>query len=318
MEIIGYIGALLMGISLGLIGGGGSILTVPILVYLFSVNTVLATAYSLFIVGLTSLVGSLSHISQGNIHWRTAFVFGLPSIVGVYLTRLYVVPMIPDTVFQISDFQVTKSLFLLMLFAVIMLLASISMIKNPKKKLNNQEQTLSNEQEIIVTNKNVHHQSLSKKNIFNQTQAIAVAEVSIDTTTQKVAGTKPDTVSYNYPLILAEGLIVGGVTGLVGAGGGFLIIPALVLLAKLPMKQAIGTSLVIIALKSLIGFTGDLKGSEAIHWEFLLFFSGIAVIGILIGSLLSKKISNETLKPAFGWFVLVMGIYIIVKELFFK
>ncbi len=316
MEIIGYIGALLMGISLGLIGGGGSILTVPILVYLFSVNTVLATAYSLFIVGLTSLVGSLSHISQGNIHWRTAFVFGLPSIAGVYLTRLYVVPMIPNTVFQISDFQVSKSLFLLMLFAVIMLLASISMIKNPKKRLNNQEQAVSDEQKIIVTN-NTNHQLLSRKNTFNQTQAIAVAEVPIDTTTQKVAGTKPHLVSYNYPLILAEGLIVGGVTGLVGAGGGFLIIPALVLLAKLPMKQAIGTSLVIIALKSLIGFTGDLKGSEVINWEFLLFFSGIAVIGILIGSFLSKKISNETLKPAFGWFVLVMGIYIIVKELFF-
>ncbi len=315
MEIIGYIGGLLMGISLGLIGGGGSILTVPILVYLFSVNTVLATAYSLFIVGLTSLVGSLSHISQGNIHWRTAFVFGLPSIVGVYLTRLYVVPMIPNTVFQISDFQVTKSLFLLMLFAVIMLLASISMIKNPKKKLNKQGQAVSDGQEIILTT-HANHQLLSKKNTFNQTQAIAVAEV-IDSTTQKVASAKPHSVSYNYPLILAEGLIVGGVTGLVGAGGGFLIIPALVLLAKLPMKQAIGTSLVIIALKSLIGFTGDLKGSEAMNWEFLLFFSGIAVIGILIGSLLSKKISNETLKPAFGWFVLVMGIYIIVKELFF-
>jgi uncharacterized protein len=263
MEIIGYVGALLMGFSLGLIGGGGSILTVPILVYLFAVDTVLATAYSLFIVGLTSLVGSASHVSQGNIHWRTAFIFGLPSIVSVYLTRLYIVPVIPKEIIQIGDFVLTKSLFLLMLFAVIMLLASVSMIKKT----------------------NPHPP-------------------------------KPQTLSYNYPLILIEGLVVGGITGLVGAGGGFLIIPALVVFAKLPMKQAVGTSLIIIAFKSLIGFTGDLGGSEVIDWQFLLFFSGIANVGIIIGSLLAKKVSNETLKPAFGWFVLVMGIYIIVKELF--
>ncbi|GAB4200344.1 MAG: sulfite exporter TauE/SafE family protein [Thermoflexibacter sp.] len=292
MEIIGYIGALLMGVSLGLIGGGGSILTVPILVYLFATDAVLATAYSLFIVGLTSLVGSLSHISQGNIHWRTAFVFGLPSIIGVYLTRLYVVPVIPNTIFQVGEFELTKPLFLLMLFAVIMLLASFSMIRKPKKVC--EEQLTTNNQQLTIQ---------TTPNNFKQPQTTLNLQVS-------------QTIAYNYPLILAEGLIVGGITGLVGAGGGFLIIPALVLLAKLSMKQAIGTSLVIIALKSLIGFTGDLKGSKAINWEFLLFFSGIAVIGIIGGSLLSKKISNEILKPAFGWFVLVMGVYIIVKELF--
>jgi len=276
MEIIGYIGALFMGLSLGLIGGGGSILTVPILVYLFAVDAVLATSYSLFIVGLTSLVGSVSHISQGNIHWRTAIIFGLPSIIGVYLTRLYIVPVIPKEVFHIGDFMVTKSLFLLMLFAVIMLLASVSMIRKNNPQL--------------------------------------------PTTKQQVP-----TINYNYnwaapryPLILVEGLVVGCVTGLVGAGGGFLIIPALVLLAKLPMKQAIGTSLIVIALKSLVGFTGDLSGKEIIDWQFLLVFSSIAIIGIIAGSFFAKKISNETLKPAFGWFVLIMGIYIIVKELFLK
>jgi uncharacterized membrane protein YfcA len=265
MEILGYTGAALMGLSLGLIGGGGSILTVPILVYLFSIDTVLATAYSLFIVGFTSLIGSFSHIKMGNIHWRTALVFGIPSIISVFLTRAYLVPAIPNKLFSIGSFEITKSIALLLLFAIIMLLASYSMIKKPKKN-------------------------------------------------------KPDftEIAYNYPLILVEGLVVGVITGLVGAGGGFLIIPALVLLAHLPMKQAVGTSLIIIAAKSLIGFTGDLHGNESINWSFLMLFSVIAVVGILAGSMMSKNISNEKLKPAFGWFVLVMGIYIIIKETLLK
>ena len=275
MELLGYIGAILMGLSLGLIGGGGSILTVPILVYLFQVDAVLATAYSLFIVGLTSLVGSVSHVKLGNIHWRTAVVFGIPSIISVFLTRSYLVPRIPDPIFTLGQdpsggaaFVMTKAVGLMVLFAIIMVMAAYSMIKPSKKS--------------------------------------AVASgVSADVEPQ-----------FNYPLILAEGAIVGVVTGLVGAGGGFLIIPALVLLAKLPMKQAVGTSLMIIAAKSLIGFVGDMRGNEVIDWLFLATFSSIAVVGILLGSWLSKRIPGEKLKPAFGWFVLVMGTYIIVKELF--
>jgi len=264
MEILGYIGAILMGLSLGLIGGGGSILTVPILVYLFMVEPVLATAYSLFIVGLTSLVGSFSHMRLGNIHWRTAIVFGIPSIISVYATRAWLVPALPDPLFSVGDQVISKPLGILLFFAVIMLLASYSMIRKQK--------------------------------------VVKVEESS--------AGPK-----FNYPLILVEGAVVGMITGIVGAGGGFLIIPALVLLAKLPMKQAVGTSLIIIAAKSLIGFTGDLKGQEVIDWSFLMTFSAIAVVGIIAGSMLSKRIPNEKLKPAFGWFVLVMGIYIISKEL---
>jgi len=278
MEIIGYIGAILMGLSLGLIGGGGSILTVPILVYLFHVDAVLATAYSLFIVGLTSLVGSVSHMRLGNIHWRTAIVFGIPSIISVFLTRSYVVPMIPDPIFTFGEsvnggaaFVLTKSVGLLLLFAMIMVMAAYSMIKPAKKEV---------------------------ASAVNP----PVAEL--------------DAPTFNYPLILAEGAIVGLVTGLVGAGGGFLIIPALVLLAKLPMKKAVGTSLMIIAAKSLIGFVGDMSGDEVIDWNFLAVFSAIAVVGILLGSWLSKRIPGEKLKPAFGWFVLVMGTYIIIKELF--
>lgn len=276
MEILGYIGAILMGLSLGLIGGGGSILTVPILVYLFQVDAVLATAYSLFIVGLTSLVGSFSHIKLGNIHWRTAIVFGMPSIISVFLTRSYLVPRIPDPILTFgqdpsggASMVITKSVGLLLLFAVIMVMAAYSMIKPTKKPA----------ADGLQANEN------------NEPQ-------------------------FNYPLILAEGAIVGVVTGLVGAGGGFLIIPALVLLAKLPMKKAVGTSLMIIAAKSLIGFVGDMRGDEVIDWSFLGIFSSIAVVGILLGSWLSKRIPGEKLKPAFGWFVLVMGTYIIIKELF--
>lgn len=263
MELLGYIGALIMGLTLGLIGGGGSILTVPILVYLFHVDAVLATAYSLFIVGLVSTIGSVSHIRLGNIHWRTALVFGPPSILAVYLTRAYLVPALPDPLFSIGSTEISKSLGMLVLFALLMIAAAYSMIRKPKS-------------------------------------------------TAEGTGTA---ISFNYPLILGEGLIVGMITGLVGAGGGFLIIPALVILAKLPMKLAVGTSLIIIAAKSLIGFTGDLTGDELIDWRFLLMFSGVAIFGIIAGSALSKRISNEKLKPAFGWFVLLMGVYIIGREL---
>lgn len=261
MEIIGYIAAIIMGLSLGLIGGGGSILTVPILVYLFAIEPVTSTAYSLFVVGLTSLIGSLSHLKNGNVHLKTAIIFGIPSIISVYTVRKFVVPAIPESLVSLGDFTLTKPLFVMLLFAILMMMASISMIRD--RRDNGEE-----------------HE-----------------------------------IKYNYPLIFVEGILVGGVTGLVGAGGGFLIIPALVLLAGLPMKQAVGTSLLIIAMKSLIGFTGDLGSSLHIDYPFMLIFSSFAIAGILAGSYLSKFISGKKLKPAFGWFVLVMGLFILAKEL---
>ncbi|MBX7052305.1 MAG: sulfite exporter TauE/SafE family protein [Flavobacteriales bacterium] len=265
MEIFGYICAIFIGISLGLIGSGGSILTVPVLFYFFGVDAVLATAYSLFIVGFTAAIGSVQYFLRGLVNKKTAIVFGIPSIIAVFLTRAYIVPAIPQEVFQIGEFILTKNVMLMILFAVLMVLASYSMIKKDKNK----------EPEQIQEQK------------------------------------------FNYPLILIEGLIVGFITGLVGAGGGFLIIPALIILSKLPMKEAVGTSLVIIAAKSLIGFFGE--GSDTIiDWPFLMLISVMATIGIFIGIFLSKKIDGAKLKPAFGWFVLVMGVYIIAKELFFK
>lgn len=261
VEILGYLGAIFVGLTLGLMGGGGSILTVPILVYLFSIDAVQATADSLFIVGITSLIGSFSHMRMGNIHWRTAIIFGIPSIISIFLTRAFLMPAIPATLFYIGDFEVTKSIGLLLLFATVMLMASYSMIRKQQ---------------------------------------------SLENTSGKIA--------YNFPMITAEGILVGAMTGLVGAGGGFLIIPGLVLLAKLPMKKAVGTSLIIIAINSFIGFAGDLKHENFIDWKFLLLFTGISIAGIITGSILSKKIPGERLKPAFGWFILVMGIYIILKE----
>jgi len=261
MEIAGYLSSIIIGVSLGLIGGGGSILTVPVLVYLFAVDAVAATAYSLFIVGLTSAVGSVSYFRKGLVNVKTAVIFGIPSIIAVFMTRAFIVPAIPSELFTVGNLVATKSHMLMLLFAVIMIAASYSMIRKVKAK--------------------------------------------------SPEPTGPQ--KFNYPLIVLEGAIVGLITGLVGAGGGFLIIPALVVLSKLPMKEAVGTSLVIIAAKSLIGFLGE--GSETvINWPFLATVSIFAIIGIFIGMSLSKRIDGEKLKPAFGWFVLVMGIFIVLRE----
>lgn len=265
MELLGYIASILIGVSLGLIGSGGSILTVPVLVYLFSVDAVAATAYSLFIVGFTAAVGSIGYFKKGLVNVKTALIFGAPSIVTVFLTRAYLVPSIPKEIFSVGDFVVTKSILMMLLFAVLMVAASYSMIKKDKKK------------------------------------------TEVDLGPQK----------FNHPIILLEGAIVGVVTGLVGAGGGFLIIPALVLLSKLPMKEAVGTSLVIIAAKSLIGFFGE-SGETVINWILLSSVAAFATVGIFIGIYLSKKIDGAKLKPIFGWFVLIMGVYIIVKETLLK
>jgi len=266
LAIIGLFASTLIGISLGLIGGGGSILTVPVLVYLFNVDPVLATAYSLFIVGLSSLVGAYPKYKSGMIDLKTAIVFGIPSILAVFLTRKVLVPAIPDSLFNIGNLEFTKALAMMILFAILMVAASVSMIRDKKDAA------------------------------------------------QKENGER----HFNYPMILLEGAVVGVLTGLVGAGGGFLIIPALVMLSKLPMKQAVGTSLLIIAAKSLIGFTGDvMENAEQMDWTLLAVVTSLAIVGIFVGNQLSKKIDGAALKKGFGWFVLVMGIYIIIKELAF-
>jgi uncharacterized membrane protein YfcA len=261
MEIAGYIASLGIGVSMGLIGGGGSILTIPILVYLFSISPTLAISYSLFIVGFTSLVGAYNNYREGLVNFKTVLLFGSSSITTVFVARKFIIPFLPDVFFRIGSFQVTHSLFVMVVFAILMLAASISMIKGRK----------------------------------------VVAE--------KQAKEKP------WVLIM-YGVLIGLVTGFLGAGGGFLLIPALVILMKLPMKEAIGTSLLIIALNSLIGFLGDI-GRHPIEWEFILIITAIATAGIFIGGYFNQKVNSNKLKKGFGWFVLTMGIYIIVKELLF-
>jgi len=260
MEIAGYIASAFIGLSLGLIGGGGSILTVPVLVYLFSVSPTIAISYSLFIVGYTSLIGAYNNYRRGLVNFKTVILFGSSSITTVFVARKFIIPFLPDVFFKIGSFNVTHSLFVMVVFAILMLAASISMIRNRKPQ------------------------------------------------TEKETKEKPF-------ILVIYGVLIGLVTGLLGAGGGFLLIPALVILMKLPMKEAIGTSLLIIALNSLIGFLGDI-GRHAIDWKFITIVTAIAIAGIFIGGYFNQKVNSERLKKGFGWFVLIMGIYIIVKEIF--
>ena len=261
MEIAGYIASVLIGISMGLIGGGGSILTIPILVYLFGISPILAVSYSLFIVGSTSIVGAFTNFRRGLVSFRLTLIFGCSSTTTVFIIRKFIIPFLPINIFRIGSVTVTQSLLVMIVFALLMLVAAFSMIRNQHYQL---------EEKV-------------KPRLFR---------------------------------LMIYGAIVGLITGFLGAGGGFLLIPALVILMKVSMKEAIGTSLAIIALNSLIGFVIDIT-NVAINWEFLLTVTSIAIGGTFIGIFINKKINEQKLKRAFGWFVLIMGIYIIVKEVFF-
>ena len=262
-EIVGFIAALFIGLSLGLMGGGGSIVTVPVLVYLLHYSPVVATGYSLFVVGSTSAVGAVMYKKRNLVDVKTAISFGVPAAIAVYLTRQFIVPAIPEEIISIGAFTVTKDIFLMLLFAVIMILAAVSMIKGQKS-----------------------------------------GSDAEDDETQKAG----------FVIILLQGSGIGLITGLVGVGGGFMIVPALVVFSKLNMKLAVGTSLLIIAANSLIGFLGDVF-TRSIDWYFLLIFTLISIVGIFIGNALSKKIPGAKLKAGFGWFVLAMGLYIFLKEI---
>lgn len=259
MGVIGYIAAVFIGLSLGVFGGGGSILTVPVLVYLFGLSPLSATVYSLFIVGGTSISGSVSYFKKGQIDFKNALIFGIPSLIAVFITRRFVVPNIPNEIFSIGDFTLTNDLLLLLLFAVLMIIASFSMIKR---------------------------------------------------TTKPTSDTLP---SQSIPLIVLEGTSIGFITALVGAGGGFLIIPVLVNFLHLPIKKAVGTSLFIISINSFLGFFFSLS-NITINWNLLLIVTTISIIGVFIGSYIAMKVDEKKLKSYFGWFILVIGIYIILKE----
>ncbi len=264
MEIIGYIMALLIGLSLGVIGGGGSILAVPVLAYMFSLDEKIATAYSLFIVGIVALIGGIEQHKRKNVDWRTSLIFGLPAIMGVWITRHFIIPELPNVLFTIGELDFTRRMGMFGLFSLLMLWAAYAMLSKDKRK----------------------------------------------------GGT--GFVKYNYKLILLEGLLVGSITGFVGAGGGFLIIPALVILANLEIKKAIGTSLVIIAFKSLLGFfLGDAL-TMAIDWNFLLIFSGLAAIGIFTGIYIGRFIDGRKLEKGFGYFIILMATCVFTMEFIIK
>lgn len=258
MEIIGYVAAVCIGLILGLLGGGGSILSIPILVYLFGVDAILASAYSLFIVGITSLIGAIPKYKEHLVNVRTGFLFGIPSIVSIFCTRKWIIPAIPDIVYQTETFTLSKRVLVLGTFAVLMILASFSMIRG-------------------------------RRELRSDAQGIRTF------------------------LVIVEGMLIGFLTGFVGAGGGFLIIPALVFLTGLPFKTAVGTSLFIIAINSLMGFLGDVF-NYPMDWPFLISITSLAVVGILIGNKLQKKVSAIRLRIMFGWMILLMGSWILLKE----
>ena len=258
MEILGYVGALFIGLVLGLTGGGGSILTVPILVYLMNISPVTATAYSLFIVGTTSTFGAIQNYRKNLVDIKSGFLFAIPSFIAVYLTRKYIVPRIPDIILE-APILITKNRFLMLFFAVIMIFGALSVLKKKSQDTNNEE----------------------KRNLI---------------------------------LIGIQTFTIGIIIGLVGAGGGFLIIPTLILFAKLPMRKAVGTSLFIIAMNSLVGFIGDVQ-NLIIDWRFLISFSFLSVVGIFIGMYLTKYTNENQLKKIFAYFVLLMAAVILLKEM---
>lgn len=259
MEWTGYIAAIFIGISLGLTGSGGSILTMPVLVYLFRLEPAIATTYSLFIVGSTSLAGAAGSYQRRELSLVTGILLGLSSVAAVLLTRHFILPAIPEQLFSIRAMAVSRDMAMMLLLSLLMLVSAWSMIRG------------------------------------READSAAVMP--------------------GKWLLLVYGAGTGMVTGLLGAGGGFLLIPALVNLLKMPLRTATGTSLFIIALNALAGFAGDL-GHYPLQWPLLLTLTALALAGMAIGSRLALHIPSSGLRKGFGWFILTLGIFIIVKELF--
>lgn len=261
MELVTeFTGAFIIGLILGIMGGGGSILTVPFLVYIFGINPLIATAYSLFIVGTTAVFGSAQHYVKKSIAIKTGLIIAIPSFIGVYITRSLILPALPEVICSVGSFHITKEGFIMTVFGIIMLLASLSML------------------------------------------------------TKKVGNDENNVKTLNYAVLLPVVGLIGLLMGLVGAGGGFLIIPMLVFFGGLPMKKAVGTSLLIIAINSLIGFLGDVQTTD-INWQFLLSFTIVSVFGIFAGTYLQKFVNEKQLRHGFGWFILVMAAFILSKEI---
>lgn len=262
MEILGLVLAICIGITLGMMGSGGSILTVPVLVYVFKVDPNLATTYSLFAIGASACVGSINNYFKGNIDFRKVLNFGFPSVVTVFFTRQYILPLIPDE-FHIGKWTIHQNLVLMILFAIVMIYSALNMING----------------------------SISIKKMGEEGR-------------------------YNRLAIAIQGAGVGFVTGVVGAGGGFLIIPALINFYKLPMTSAVSTSLAIICINSLFGLAGDLEKFSLFDWQTILVYTGLLLSGMFLGFYLVRFFSNTQLKVGLGYLILVIGLVILFKEVF--
>lgn len=245
MIALGLVLSLLVGVSLGLLGGGGSILTLPILLYVMNVEAHAAIAMSLFVVGLTSAAGAIQHARRGNVHWRTGWWFSVGGMSGAFLGGKLGVHMSPTI--------------LLSLFAALMLVTAGLMLRG-------------------------------KKEIDPSAQA-----------------------GRTLHRVLLEGFLVGGFTGMIGAGGGFLVVPALVLLGGLTMKEAVGTSLMVITLKSFAGLAGYLSQIQ-IDWLLAFGVSAAAICGSFVGARAVHLVAPDKLRRGFAWFVLAMGLLVLLKE----
>lgn len=261
-EIIGYIGALLTGLILGILGGGGAIFSVPVLVYIFHVKATEATAYSMFIVAVAALIGAVQNIRKKMVDWSAVAWYGLPSLITVFITRKFIIHAIPENLFTVGSYTFTKHVGILLLLSFFMVMIGYKM-----------------------------------------------------TRTEPIKGEGERGVNHTKLIMYAMG--IGLFLGIVGAGGGFLMIPALIHFANLDIKKAVGTSLVLVSANAAIGFLGDATTNTNLNWPLLISFSGIAIAGVIIGTYYAHKINPAKLRMGFGYFMIITAVFIFVKEIFF-
>ncbi|MBS1623927.1 MAG: sulfite exporter TauE/SafE family protein [Bacteroidetes bacterium] len=258
LQILGYIGALLTGLVLGLLGGGGAAVSIPILVYAFGVEASIATGYSLLIVAFTALFGSIQNIRLGHVRYGALAKCGLPALISIYVMRRYLIHSIPDVFFSYGSFTLTKNSFILFILAFFMIIVARNMIWPRPSRIE----------------------------------------------------PKPEP----YLLVLVQSVIIGLFTGLVGAGGGFLLIPLILAVEPMEFRNATATSLVLVTLNSTIGFIGDLQSHLTIDWVFLGTFVALSAAGVLGGIAIANKVDNVKLRRIFGYTMMAIAIYILIRE----
>jgi uncharacterized membrane protein YfcA len=258
-HILGYLGALLTGLVLGLLGGGGAAVSIPILVYAFGVPASVATGYSLLIVAFTALLGTVQNIRLKLVRYSALIKCGLPALISIYIMRRFLIHSIPNVFFTVHGFVMTKNSFILLLLAFFMVLVARNMIVAAKPKTDEPEPA-------------------------------------------------------PYLLILIQSILIGLFTGLVGAGGGFLLIPLILSAEPMEFRNATATSLTLVTLNSFIGFLGDMQSNSQMDLTFLLAFMGCSIVGVLTGITIATRIDNKKLRLVFGYTMMVIAIYIIIRE----